>query len=173
MSGEEPVRDRKKAIIALLTVFLVFSLAGMVWFGVENREQAQREAAGEEAEETAREMLVEMTTYKYDTLDADFAWIEEYGTPEFAERYQSSAEEIKEFVADNELTVTGTVVDSAHRVEEDDQVVVLAFVDQEFTPAGSEEVVDEEQRVRLVMLREGDEWEVDTVEVLSGQTAAP
>lgn len=173
MSDDEPVRDRRTAIIALLTAFLVFALAGMVWFGLQNREYAQEDAAGEEAEETAREMLVEMTTYQHDTLDADFAWIEEYGTPEFAERYRSSAEEIKKFVADNELTVTGTVVDSAHRVEDDDQVVVLAFVDQEFTPAGSKEVVDEEQRVRLVMLREGDEWEVDTVEVLSGQTAAP
>jgi hypothetical protein len=173
MSGEEPVRDWRIAVIALLTAFLVGALGAVVWFAVELRQERQEAAAGEEAEEAAREMLGEITTYGHDSLDADFAWIEEYGTPEFAERYRSSAEKVKRFVAANELDVTGTVVDSAHRVEDGDQVVVLAFVDQEFVSTATDEVAEEEQRVRLVMLRDGEEWQVDTVEVLSGRTAAP
>lgn len=141
----------------------------------EQADAAAQFAAGESAAEAAKDMLTEMTSYSHDSLEEDFTWLEAYLTADLAAEYQDDADAIKQFVAAGELTVTGTVLDAGHRVEGENEVFVLAFVDQDIASAATEASVTEELRVRLLLKRADaeDDWIIDDLEILGGQNALP
>lgn len=171
---------RDRSIVAL-AVLLVVALAAAGWLGWRQQQEAERAAdlqaqisAGDSAEEAARRMLVEMTSYSHTSLAEDFAWMEQILTPELAEAYRDEVASIREFAAAGELVLTGTVADLAHRVRDENQVVVLAFVDQEVRSEATGRASTTELRMRLVLTREhGDAaWVLENFENLSGQNSA-
>ncbi len=173
MTEEEPVRDRRRVVIAGLVVALVAAVGVAAWLGWELRRDRQEAAAGQEAEDAAREMLLDITTYSHESVEEDFAWLEDYGTDGFQQGYSEQAQAIEDAVATYEVVATGSVEEIAHRTVDADQVVVLAFVDQVADYTATGESVAEEQRVRLTLLRDGGDWVIDDLQLYSGQNALP
>lgn len=179
------MKDRDQLLITALGTLLLMSLVALLvvvalWqtdgdeAGSENGDgsgAAALIAAGEEAEEAAREAVVAMTTYDHRTVEEDFAWVEDAGTEKFRDQYAEVSEPIKELVVKLEAKAVGTVVASAPDVEDEDHVTVLLFVDQEiFNPGtgstGPQRGLDQ-PRVTMEMVREDGEWLVDEVQLSS------
>jgi Mce-associated membrane protein len=121
--------------------------------------------AGEQAEESAIEAVTRMTTYDFRTLDADFGWVDELGTDTFQENYLGASEQTRQVITELKASATGEVVDSAPKVLSATEVRVLLFVDQRIRARGSDQVRLDQPRVAMTMVREGDDWLVDTVTI--------
>lgn len=176
--GRDGPGRRTTVVLAGLLAVAVVVAAVLGW---QLREEKQRAdelqdsvAAGVSAEDTAREMIVEMTSYSHDTLDEDFAWMDGFLTDELAEAYRDEIEAIKQFAEAGELVLVGSIADIAHRVHDEDRVVVLAFVDQDVTSEATGRTSTTELRMRLVLTREDteSEWVAENFENLSGQNQA-
>ncbi|QYJ04870.1 hypothetical protein KUV85_04065 [Nocardioides panacisoli] len=178
---EHTDRGARSRPVVVLAVALVVAVVVAAWGWWQQHEEAERAeelqrsiSAGVSAEDAAREMLVEMTSYSHESLEEDFAWLEDFITPELAEAYQDEVASIREFAAAGELVLTGSVADLAHRVQDENQVVVLAFVDQDVRSEATGRGSATELRMRLVLTREDDDaaWVLENFENLSGQNQA-
>lgn len=111
-------------------------------------------------------------TYNFATLDADFDWVDDLATEEFREQFAEVSVPVRAAVEQGEVDARATVLESATDYEGASKVTVLLFVDQTIrsgkepdTPASLEQ-----HRVKMEMVREGDDWLVDGVEVVNRTT---
>ena len=167
---------RSAVLVVALSVALAVALAAVVVVVVllradraERADLEERAAAGEAAESAARAAVTRMTTYDAATVEEDFAWVDEIGTTRFRESFAATSDDVIDLVSELGSSAAGTVVDSAATVEDADRVRVLLFVDQELTEPGQDERPDEtrleESRVAMEMVRSGDDWLVDEVQI--------
>jgi hypothetical protein len=121
--------------------------------------------AGQSAEAWAEDVLVDMTSYRHDALEEDFAWMSSHLSAELEASIAAWSESLKTFVSDTELVVTGEVVDLVHR-EDPDGVVVFALVHQEMYSEELDEVVSSSDvLVRMLLEPDGDGWLVSRLNV--------
>lgn len=153
-------------VVALATALVVASVLGddEARRTAGSQRLAAEAAAGEAAEEAARRAVVAMTTYDAATVEEDFAWVEEVGTPAFRETFAPTTGDLVDLIAELGSSARGTVIASAATVRDPRDVEVLLFVDQEITAPGARPRL-EEQRVRLQMVRSAGRWLVDRVEI--------
>jgi hypothetical protein len=120
---------------------------------------------GQVAEAWAEDVLVDMTSYRHDSLEEDFAWMATDLTAELAASIAVWSDSLKTFVSDTELVVTGEVVDLVHR-EDSEGVVVFALVHQEMYSEELDEVVSSSDvLVRMLLEPDGDGWLVSRLNV--------
>lgn len=180
MSDDADRRDRFQLVVTALGTLLLLSVVALLVVTLlwradgdlsERAEQALAYAeAGEAAEEAARAAVVAMTSYRYQTADEDFAWVEEAGTVRFREQYAEVSKPVKELVVRLKAQAAGSVVASAPVVEDVDHVTVLLFVDQELTSQGASGEPSrglDQPRVTMSMIRQDGRWLVDAVELKS------
>lgn len=181
MSDDADRKDRLQMVVVGLASLLLISLVALLvvvllWQGDDSEhgdssDAAVLLAAGEEADEAARKAVVAMTTYDYATVEEDFSWVEDAGTDKFREQYAEVSEPIKELVLQLKAHAEGTVIDSAARVTDEDEVTVLLFVDQEISNPGSgssgpQQGLDQ-PRVAMSMVLQDGRWLVDDVKLSS------
>jgi len=138
---------------------------------VDSGEATALAEAGAGAEKAARSAVVHMTTYSAATLDEDFSWADDAGTPKFRTYYAEVSAPIRKLVLQLRSTAVGSVVDAAPKVHDLDHVTVLLFVDQVITgPGGSDRQVDQ-PRVTMSMVRTDGRWLVDGVKIRNLSTS--
>jgi Mce-associated membrane protein len=133
---------------------------------VERAEDA-RGSAGPAAEAAARDAVTRMTTYDHRTVEEDFGWVEDAGTPEFEETFTGASADAVRLIKGLRSSAVGTVIASAATVEDAGHVRVLLFVDQELRAPGQAEPALEESRVIMQMVRQDGRWLVDDVQLLN------
>ncbi|MFL6061458.1 MAG: hypothetical protein ACJ72E_09520 [Marmoricola sp.] len=117
------------------------------------------------ADKAARTAAVELTTYDWRSLDQDFSWVEDGGTPAFQQRYAEVSAPIRTFVLKIKAHLKGSVVDSAARATDADHAVVLLFVDQTITNDTNSDHTLDQPRMTMTMVRTGGRWLVDDVKI--------
>lgn len=180
MSDDADRRDRFQLVVTGLGTLLLLSVVALLVVTLlwqadrDHSEQAEQALAyaeaGEAAEAAAREAVVAMTSYRYQTADQDFAWVEDAGTDKFREQYAEVSKPVKELVVRLKAQAAGSVVASAPVVEDADHVTVLLFVDQELSSQGETGERSrglDQPRVTMSMVREDGRWLVDAVELKS------
>jgi Mce-associated membrane protein len=168
---DEPGRIQRLVVLVLVAALAIALIAAvMLWRDrqdlmdrAEEAENAQSSAAP--AEEAARAAVTRMTTYDFRTVEEDFSWVEDAGTAEFQETFTGAAEDAIKLIKGLKSSAVGTVIDSASTVVDDNRVKVLLFVDQELMAPGQEKPELEESRVTMHMVRQGDQWLVNEVEL--------
>ncbi len=185
MSDDADRRDRLQLVVTGLGTLLLLAVVALLvvtalWQAdrdsTERADQALiRVEAGEGAEAAARKAVVAMTSYRYQSVEEDFSWVEEAGTDKFRDQYAEVSKPVKELVVRLKARASGSVVASAPIVHDADHVTVLLFVDQELISEGSSDQPSrglDQPRVTMSMVREGGRWLVDSVDLKSlGETA--
>lgn len=128
--------------------------------------------AGEAAVKAARQVLADMTTYDYKTIDDDFGWIDQITDPDLHARMAKNVESLTRIIRSSKATAKGEVVDAAPRVVDAKNVEVLAFVDQLIKDAEHKGYKVEEQRISMTMVLDEGEWRVGRLDLLSGNNAS-
>ncbi|MFL6159775.1 MAG: hypothetical protein ACJ72D_27115 [Marmoricola sp.] len=119
--------------------------------------------AARDAKAAARTAAVELTTYDYATIDADFARVGARGTAKFRKQYAEVSAPIRTLVVQLKARAKGSVVASAATATDRNHVTVLLFVDQEITAAGNDDQKLDQPRVTMKMVRSDGRWLVDEV----------
>lgn len=173
MTGEAPTGpDRiQRLVVPVLVAALAVALIAVVMLWRDRQDLVDRAAQAEDAhrsaapaaEEAARAAVTRMTTYDFRTVEKDFAWVEEAGTAEFQETFDSAARDAITMIKGLRSSAVGTVIDSAATVQDAKHVKVLLFVDQELMAEGQAEPVIEESRVTMHMVHQQGRWLVDQV----------
>lgn len=166
-------RYRTVAVALAAALALVAALAA--WLAVAKQsveddlerasaDQATYEAAVD-AEAAARELLLDMTSYDYRDLEADFAWLDAIADEELRSRMEETSGRLQKVIRQSHAIAEGEVVDSAYRAVDENQAVVLAFVRQEIRDTRNRGFRLEEQWVTMTMVRDGDAWAIEKIDL--------
>lgn len=180
MGDDADRRDRFQLVVAGLGTLLLLTVVALlvvVALWQTDRDDADRAdqalirvEAGDGAEAAARKAVVAMTSYRYQSVEEDFSWVDEAGTDKFQKQYAEVSKPIMELVVKLKARASGSVVASAPIVHDADHVTVLLFVDQELTSRGASGQPSrglDQPRVTMSMVREEGRWLVDSVEIKS------
>lgn len=123
-------------------------------------------AAGPEARDAAEQMLLEMTSYDYRDIDDEFAWLDNFDDELRARFSRRVVPNLEKLIRRGKLSAKGEVVQSAYNTIDADTATVLAFVRQELSAKGRKQAV-EEQWTTLTMVRDGDGWLIDDIDIVT------
>jgi Mce-associated membrane protein len=163
-----PGRPGRRDLVLLVGLALVLVLAATAVLLVVRAEAADRvEGARSAAQAAAEEHAVTLLSYDYRRLDRDFARARKVLTGSFADDYAATTEKVVRPSAEEvKAVVTAEVAASSVVRADSDRVVVLLFVDQTTTSTRLEGPKVDLNRVRLTMVRSGDDWLVSQVDAL-------
>lgn len=161
---------RHRWVTAALALLLVAALVTIGLLLGEVRQDRAAHRAGDEAEKAARAAVVAMTSYDHSTVAKDFAWVEDAGTTKFRQYFAEASVPTRKAIEEIKAHAEGSVVASAVRVRDHRHVTVLLFVDQRIGNAAKQGSALTEPRVLMKMVREGDTWLVDSVQLKSRAT---
>lgn len=156
-------RHRTGVLTPLLLLALVAGTVVAVWMV---RDRDARLDASRSAEEAARAVALHMVTYDSESLETDFDWVEKDGSEEFAETFRVSADQVREMAAATGAHSEGAVLASGVHVVNADKAEVVIALDAEITQRSKLTPDPQRWRLRLTMVRQGDRWLVDRLELL-------
>jgi Mce-associated membrane protein len=126
----------------------------------------QSESARQDALAAARQYAVDLTTYDFATVDADFQRFARHGTKEFRASYAATIAASKPGIVKAQTRSLGTVVGAGLESYADDKASVLIALDQEIRSATRPGPTVDRSRIRLTLVRSGNGWLVSAVKVL-------
>jgi Mce-associated membrane protein len=145
---------------------LVLALAACAWAGylfVGNR-QVRHERDG--ALLAARQYAVDLTTYDFATVDADFARFARHGTAAFRRTFAATVATTRPAIVQAQSRAIGTVVGAGLESLSGGRASVLLAVDQEVRSGRRPGVTTDRNRIRMTLVRSGNGWLVTGVMVL-------
>lgn len=112
-------------------------------------------------------------TYNYATIDADFNWVDKLATRKFQKDFAAASKPVRQAVEAGDVDARAQVLEAATDYRDSRHIDVLLFVDQSLV--SEKDKADrsaQEHRVKMSMLRQGDRWLVDSVQVVDRTTTA-
>jgi Mce-associated membrane protein len=159
-------RVARRAALAMVVV-TVGVAAGVVLLYLRQDQASRVETARAEALHAAREQLPQVLSYRHDTLDRDLdtAFRATTGT------FQTDLAELQRTVirpaaAADKIDTRTTVSDAGVVHGTEQEVVVLAFLNQLTTSQKQSTPRIDGARVRVIMLRVGDGWLISRLDTL-------
>ncbi|KAA1429116.1 hypothetical protein [Nocardioides antri] len=173
---DTPERRYQLAIVVLLVLVLVVaSLA--IWLvskknaAEDDLEKAEADIetyqAGPDARDAAEEILLEMTSYDYRRIEDEYAWLDHFANDELRGRFEKQVPNLKKVIRRSKARARGEVVQSAYNTIDSTSATVLAFVRQRLTDATNRRGVLEDQWTTLTLVREGDEWLIEDIDIVT------
>lgn len=156
---------------AVVLVLLLGAAVGYLWLRLDDsRADVDRlEAASvtrAEVLEQARGLAVALTTYDYRDLPAQQRLLEQGSTDAFQQKFAETNKTLAPMFTQLEATAKGTVIDAAVQKVDGDLATVLVFADQSASSKQSAEPTSQASRLRLHLVRHGDTWLLDSVDLL-------
>lgn len=144
-------------------IVLSLGLAGFVawrWWQLHERDELRDDAVRE-----AKVLAVQLTSYDYRQVDDYFETLEKISTGDFADKYATSTDELREMVTSTESVVEARVLSTGLSSLSDDKAVVTLFVDQTVRNKALEAPRIDRNRVELTLERDGDAWLISELEL--------
>ncbi len=116
--------------------------------------------------ERGRELAVALTTYDYRDLESQQRLLEKGSTEAFQQKFTETNKTLGPMFTQLQASAKGTVVDAAVQDVRGDLATVLVFGDQAATSKQSAEPTTQASRLRLHLVRQGDQWLLDSVDLL-------
>lgn len=173
-SGTEAVVRRLRlyrVLILVLSGVLVLTWAIVTWqvaaqdAAADDRELAD---AGAAAEEQARVLLEDLTTYSFRDPDETFDWLDRVADGSLRERVERQAPAARRAIRVAEQRAEGHVVDAAYRAVDPGRVVVLAFVDRTVRDARHRGADVQELRVGVTLVEVDGQWQIEALDLSGG-----
>jgi Mce-associated membrane protein len=149
-------------LVALAAVLALAALA-LSGYLLLTRQRAADERDGALA--AARQYAVDLTTYDFSTVDADFQRFARHGTKAFQGSYAATIASVKPGILKAQSRSLGTVRGAGLESYADGRASVLLAVDQEIRSASRPAATVDRSRIRMTLVRAGDGWLVSSVQV--------
>lgn len=159
-------RPRRRWLAAGLGAIVVVLAAAL---GITASELAARDAtasAARSALAAARVDALDLTTYDYRHLHADFSKVLANATPSFRSTYTTSSGPLEKVLGQYKATATGSVLAEGTVSATPGRVVALLFVNQTATNSTSSKPTTDESRLEMTLLRQHGRWLIDQVKLL-------
>lgn len=135
-------------------------VGGYVW--LTRNQDAQRR---DDALAAARQYAVDLTTYDFSSVDADFQRFARHGTKQFQASYAATIATAKPAILKAQSRAIGTVVGAGLESYADGRASVLLAVDQAVRSATEAGTQVDRNRIRMRLVRSGDGWLVSEITV--------
>ncbi len=146
------------------TVALAITVAILGWL---NWQQAQTDAARTDALAAARAHAESILSYDYRRIDADIAKAKKATTGSFSDEYaKTTSTVVKPTAIQYKAVVSAQVRAASVRSVSPDEVVVLLFVNQTTTSTRITGPKVDQSRVRMTLVKSGDDWLVSKIDAL-------
>jgi Mce-associated membrane protein len=144
---------------------VVVALVTLAWAGylLITRDQAAQDRANALA--AARQYAVDMTTYDFSSVDADFRRFSRHGTKAFQTSYAATIAAAKPAIVKAQSRSLGTVVGAGLESYGGGRASVLLAVDQEIRSASQQGASVDRSRIRMTLQHLGNGWLVSSVKV--------
>ncbi|WP_246098139.1 mce associated protein mas1a [Rhodococcus spelaei] len=151
-----------RVLLALLLVVALIAASATLVTSVLHARHLDRLRA--EAVDTARDYSVALSSFDFQSLDANRDKIAQMSTPGFADKYNQMVDALRQIVTDGKGQATATADHVAVESIDDSNAVVLAFVDQHAKNVVSPDGNSQKYRMVVTLVRDGDRWVVDNVD---------
>ncbi|RZQ63851.1 hypothetical protein [Amycolatopsis suaedae] len=159
-----PAGPLRRVLAAAVVVSLLGGAAVLV--GLRLHGASAIEDARASAVDAGRRYATSIATYDFRDSAANLNGVVATSTEKFAAEYRESSTQLMQLITQYQATSQGTVLDAAATEVTADRAVVLAFVDQTIRNTNLKEPRVDRSRMRLVLLRSGDEWRLDEITLL-------
>jgi Mce-associated membrane protein len=174
--GREPEQVYRIVILVLVATLVVAGCV-VIWL-VSEKNKANDEvadqaaeidsyAAGPEARDAAEAMLLEMLSFDYKDLDDEYVWLDNFSSDELRARFADQVPKLKKVIRKSKASAEGEVVQSAYSTLDSESATVLAFVRQKLKDANNRKGAIEDQWTTLTMVRDGDDWLIDDIDIVT------
>jgi len=157
---------RRVPLLSLLVaaIVAVVALAGLVLAELHIASSTSANDNRASAVAAARAFANSLASYDYNSVDQDFQAVLDKSTGEFKQKFSSSSAAQQAKIVKFQATATGTVYDAAATDVTSDRATVLVFVDQRVTNTSLQAPAVEKDRLRLTLVRSGNDWLVSRLE---------
>lgn len=124
------------------------------------------DALRSEAVDIARDYSVALSSFDFQSLDANRDKVVGMSTPAFAGKYNEMVDALRPIVTEGKGQATATAEHVGVESLDDSSAVVLVFVDQQAKNVLSPEGNSQKYRMVVSLVRDGDRWVVDNVDTL-------
>ena len=141
------------------------ALVTLAWAGylLITRDQAAQDR--DDALAAARQYAVDLTTYDFSSVDADFRRFARHGTKAFQASYAATIAAAKPAIVKAQSRSLGTVVGAGLESYGGGRAGVLLAVDQEIRSANQTGASVDRSRIRMTLRHVGNGWLVSSVQV--------
>ena len=160
------IRAAKQVLVVLALVALVLSGAVFYLLNQVNDARAADEA-GDDAVYAAKAHAQDLLSYDYRSLDSDFQRGLAASTGGFHNQYkQTTSQLVRPQATQQKVIVQAAVMNAGLISAQDDNAVVLLFVDRVTTKAGQQKPTFNQDRVRMTLTKVNGKWLVSKLDAL-------
>lgn len=163
------LRRVRRWLVAPIAAVLVIGTGYQSWLLLD---QHRDRAAGRAALAAAERYAVTLTTADPSTIDGQVNAVIEGATGDFHDRYARNSADLRAMLLANQVTTTGSIVDSAVKSADPHHATILLLVRQSFTtPAMADQPIDSSTDVTgMTMLLENVDgrWLVSEIRATAG-----
>jgi Mce-associated membrane protein len=166
---DAPPSRRKRwpryTLTAVVILIFVAALGSSGYFGWQYKQQEDIDSASRAALSSAERFAVTLTSIDINSIDQNFAQVQDGSTGEFKDMYSQSASQLRQVLIDNKAMSKGTIIDSAVKAGSKTNVDVVLFVDQWITNVASPQPRLDRSRVAMTMELVDGRWLASKVEL--------
>ncbi len=101
---------------------------------------------------------VDVATYDYQSLSADFGRVEAESTPQFKRSFEKSSAALSKVLTQYKASAKAVAIDAGVSTLSSSQAVVLVFIDQSVDNTAQKSTSTDDSRVRVTLKRSGGKW---------------
>ncbi|MFC4604732.1 mce associated protein mas1a [Rhodococcus kronopolitis] len=154
-------RRPRTLVTLLLAGALVAAAVALVFQATAAR---HTDALRTEAVTVARDYSVALSSFDFQTLDANRDKVVAMSTPAFAGKYNEMVDALRQIVTEGKGQATATAEHVGIESLDDSAAAVLVFVDQQAKNVLAPEGNSQKYRMVVSLVRDGDRWLVDNVD---------
>lgn len=166
---EESTEDRKRrprALTIALTLVIVVLLALSGFLGWRFLERRQADSARAAAVDAGTRYATDLASYDFTNLAGNFTTVTANSTEKFAQQYKQVSDNLTQLIVQMKATSKGAVTQLGVVESDADHAVLILFLDQTITNTNSPQPRVDRNRMRLNLVRNGDRWLIDDVQLL-------
>jgi Mce-associated membrane protein len=149
-----------------LIVALVSSLALTLVQTVRLRDEHRLAEARRQAIVTATNYAVDLTTYDFSHLDAEFNKVLSNSTGSFRAEYTAASASLRDLIAKFKATASGKVLETAVISSDTGQAQILLFVDQTVANTNSTTPRVDRSRMKMGLEKQDGKWLISSLDLL-------
>lgn len=147
----------------VLAVAVVGLAVALMLLALDLARDANRDDARASALSSARQAVVNFTSFDYRSLDEQFAVVAKETTGDFAQQFATQRDTIRKRLTDTKGVTKTTIVDAGLAAATTREATAVVALDQLITSSELKQPVTSRQRVEVHLVRSGDRWLVDNV----------
>ncbi len=151
---------------AAVGILIIAVLGALVYSGLRIRHDDQMNSLRASAIKQSQAYAVDMATYNYQTLDADFGKVMNESTASFRNDFNQSSNALKSVFTQFKATGTGKALGGGVVSLSSSRAVVLVAVNQTVNSTQAKNPQSYSERLEVTLARHGDKWLIQAVQVL-------